>query len=75
MSKKTETKAHYCEIPVAPEDIERFMKWINYYSMTSMRKRGTMYVIVGTDNILDLYWLGANMCANIPDNGVSKHKY
>lgn len=64
-NKKNKRKAFYCEIPVAPEDVERFKKACEHYEMTVTHKRGAPYFTVGTDNIADLYWLGANIFGNI----------
>lgn len=69
-------KNFYCEIPVAPEDIERFKNGCADYGMSIEQKRGQKpYYTVGFDNHIDLYWLAANMFGHIETNGITKRSF
>jgi hypothetical protein len=69
-------KNFYCEIPVAPEDIERFKKGCSHYGFTIEQKRGQKpYFTVGFNDPVDLYWFGANMFGHIETNGITKRAF
>ncbi len=75
MGNTTKPKNFYCEIPVAPEMIDRFKKGCQHFNMTVTRKRGTIYFTVGYDVPVDLYWLAANLYGEIPTNGITKRAF
>lgn len=78
MSKKLTIapKNFYCEIPVAPEDVARFQKGCAHYGMSIEQKPGQKpYFTVGFDNLIDLYWLAANMFGEIKTNGITKRSF
>lgn len=63
------------KIPVEPQDKERFLKWCKHYGYFTKSKKSDPYIeVTGTDP-LNLFWLGANMMANIPTTGLSKPRF
>lgn len=69
-------KNYYVEIPIAPEMVSRFKNGCAYYGMDYRRKEPRSdYWIVGVDNLIDLYWLGANLFGPVPATGLHKHVF
>lgn len=60
-------------IPVEPEDLPRFKRWLRHYGMTIQPdKRDEPYINVIYRDPLDLYWLGGNFLGGIEQPVTSK---